>query len=387
MVWLNKLRLRSNSPDVRRKALESLDATENTRVRSLGLLLAGLGDEDAQVRCAAVKGLEQIPDDQAMVARITALQDPASIVREAAAASLGRLGDSRSFPQLVRLLRDAHPGVRTAAGFALRSLGWKPAAGEEQALFDVALGHARAAAFAGQASVKALVNELTHDTSFKRRAAAEALEEVDDPRAIQPLLLALKDPDTSVRVSAIHALSKDTSGNVTLQLLERFRDPEPCVRFAAAEVLAKRSEPALAPDFLGLLADPNFEVRLSAVQFLGRIPHPDIAQALLPFLADSDSDVRQAVAQSLGSIGESAAIEKLVLTLTDEERAVRHAAELALGRIDPNWVCSEAAQRAAPHLEAALNDPRGWVRSAAAQVLTRLHSSNTGVQTVGFQST
>ena len=141
------------------------------------------------------------------------------------------------------------------------------------------------------------------------------------------------------------------------------------MRLAAAEVLAKRIDPALAPEFLGLLADPNFEVRLSAVQFLGRIRDPEIAEALLPLLADSDSDVRQAVAQALGTIGEPAAIEALVLALTDEERAVRQAAELALGRIDPNWVCSEAAQRATPQLEASLNDPRGWVRSAAGQVL------------------
>jgi len=374
MVWWNTLRLRSNSPEVRRKALESLDVSKNTRARALELLLAGLGDEDAQVRCAAVEGLERISDDQAMAARITALQDPASIVREAAAASLGRVGDSRSFRHLAGLLKDAHPGVRTAAGTALRSLGWKPATGEEQALFDVALGHARAAAFAGQAAVKALVNELQHDTGFKRRAAAEALEEVDDPRATQPLLAALNDSDPTVRVSAIYALGKDASGDVMLKLLERFRDPEPCVRLAAAEVLAKRIDPALAPDFLGLLTDPKFEVRLSAVQFLGRIRDPDIAQALLPLLTDTDSDVRQAVAVALGTIGEPAAVGALVLALTDEERAVRQAAELALGRLHPNWVCSEAAQRAAPQLEAALNDPRGWVRSAAGQVLAKLQA-------------
>ncbi len=227
-------------------------------------------------------------------------------------------------------------------------------------MFEVALGHTHAASFAGEAGVKALVGELKHDTSFKRRAAAEALEDVADPQATLPLLAALKDQDPTVRVSAIHALSKDNSGRVTLKLLERLRDPESCVRLAAADVLARRIDPALAPDFLGLLNDSSFEVRLSAVQFLGRIRDPEIASALLPLLADSDSDVRQATAQALGTIGEPASIEALVLTLTDEERAVRQAAEAALGRIDPNWVYSEPAQRAVPHLEAVLNDQRGW---------------------------
>ena len=213
-----------------------------------------------------------------MAALIDALRDPTSTVREVAAVSLGRIGDSRAFPHLTCLLKDSHPSVRTAAAAALRSLGWKPSTGEEQALFDVALGHAHAAAFAGQAAVKALVSELKHDTSFKRRAAAEALEDVDDPRATQPLLAALGDEDPTVRVSAIHALSKDAGAEVTLNLLALLRDPEACVRLAAAEVLAKRIDPALAPDFLGLLTDRNFEVRLSAVQFLGRIRDPEIAR-------------------------------------------------------------------------------------------------------------
>ena len=87
MVWLNTLRLKSNSPEVRRKALETLDPAGNAR--ALELLLAGLSDEDAQVRCAAVKGLERARDDQSMAALIDALQDPTSTVREVAAASAG----------------------------------------------------------------------------------------------------------------------------------------------------------------------------------------------------------------------------------------------------------------------------------------------------------
>ena len=96
-------------------------------------------------------------------------------------------------------------------------------------------------------------------------------------------------------------------------------------------------------------------------------------------LADPDSDVRRAVAQVLGAVGEPAAIEGLVLALTDEERAVREAADISLRKIDPNWVCSEAAQRTTTQLEAALNDPRGWIRSAAGQVLAKLRAPASAV--------
>jgi len=116
--------------------------------------------------------------------------------------------------------------------------------------------------------VKALVGELKHDTSFKRRAAAEALEDVDDPRATQPLLAALNDDEPTVRVSAIHALSKDPSAEVVPKLVERLCDPEACVRLAAAEVLAKRIDPALAPEFLKLLADRSLGVAYCGVKVL-----------------------------------------------------------------------------------------------------------------------
>ena len=148
MVWWNTLRLKSSCPEVRRKALERLDATKDAR--ALELLLAGLADEDAQVRCTAIKGLEQIKDDQSIIALATALQDPNSGVREAAAAGLGRLGDVGASCYLAGLLKDSVPGVRTSAAVALRALGWKPSTDEEQAAFEVALGHTRAAAFAGQ---------------------------------------------------------------------------------------------------------------------------------------------------------------------------------------------------------------------------------------------
>ena len=62
-------------------------------------------------------------------------------------------------------------------------------------------------------------------------------------------------------------------------------------------------------------------------------------------------------------------VEALVLALTDEERAVRHAAEMALGLIDPGSGVFGSGATRGPAVEAALNDQRGWVRSAASQVL------------------
>src|SRR5271168_2087967 len=225
MVWLNIIRLKSGNPEVRRKAVESLDPAGDKRSREL--LLAALRDEHETVRCAAVKALAQINDDESLNALITALHDPGGEVRQAAAMVLGQNGDSRAYQFLAATLKDWSPAVRMAAAGALRSLGWKPSSSEEQALYDVATGHTRAAAFAGQAAVRALLTELKHDTDFNRRAAAEALEDLADPEgATAPLLAALDDEESTVRVSAIHALSRDSSPEVTLKLLTLLRDAD-----------------------------------------------------------------------------------------------------------------------------------------------------------------
>jgi HEAT repeat protein len=150
------------------------------------------------------------------------------------------------------------------------------------------------------------------------------------------------------------------------------------VRLAAAQVLSKWEDPALAPHLLELLTDRHFEVRMTAVLYARRISDPNVAVSLLPLLADTDSDVRLATAQSLGAFGNPVAIEALVVALTDEERAVRETAERALEQIDPNWIFSEYAHRAADRLTACLSDPRGWVRSAATQVVARLRAAGTG---------
>jgi HEAT repeat protein len=59
----------------------------------------------------------------------------------------------------------------------------------------------------GQPQPKDIHSYSQRSGGFHRRAAAEALENVDDSRATQPLLAVLKDEDPTVRVSAIHALA------------------------------------------------------------------------------------------------------------------------------------------------------------------------------------
>ena len=235
----------------------------------------------------------------------------------------------------------------------------------------------------GGKAVHSLARQLSHKTSSVRRAATEALANVNDPAATQLLLSAADDKDQTVRVSAIHALGNAAHQPAIASFLERLlEDPTLGVRLTAAEALAKRGDPSLEPSFLRLLDDDHFEVRTIATRFLGRTRNPEYVLDISSMLNDSDHDVREAAATALGELKTAAAIEALVLALSDEERPVRTAAELALEKTDPNWTRTEAARRASLQLEQLLLSRPAWVRPAIANLVAKLQEREPSVAAV-----
>ncbi len=327
MIWLNNLLLKSPSPQLRCKAIENL--TGSGKSRDTEHFVASLNDQSPQVRCAAVRALEKVKDAQSLRAIVAALRDSSYEVRETAARALGRLGAVAATTPLAAALKDPDPAVLAAVAGALRALGWKPSTSEESARFEIALGNIPAPITQAQAAPR----EAKFDTHFLRRAAAEAVKAMNDPRKVQPLLADLRHNDPRTRISAVHALGQLSSDSVTGELLKLLRDQDPAVRSTVVQVLATRDDPPPA-HFVGLLGDPDFEVRLAAVQFLGRVRHPHIAEVLFPLLSDPDADVRQATTTAVGQMGNSSAIERLMLRLTDANQFVRQAAEKALEQLN-----------------------------------------------------
>ena len=120
MVWWNNLRLKSKDPRTRIKAIETLVPGDP---RSFELLVAGMGDTEFLVRCAAARGLGALQEEQAVEPLTAGLHDPQPEVRAAAATALGHQGDTRCIGTLVSALKDPHPAVRTAAGGGAEASG------------------------------------------------------------------------------------------------------------------------------------------------------------------------------------------------------------------------------------------------------------------------
>jgi HEAT repeat protein len=164
---------------------------------------------------------------------------------------------------------------------------------------------------------------------FRRYAAAWALGEIADPRSIPALVRALGDDDAETRKYATRSLIK--FGPVAADaLLAALADPAPLVRRYAVRVLGQLQdrravEPLLALEgkvdaevllwAYGRLGDrrglppleravtaADWKVRLAAVQGLGDLADPAVVPVLKKALADPEWIVREWAARGLESV-------------------------------------------------------------------------------------
>jgi outer membrane protein assembly factor BamB len=193
----------------------------------------------------------------------------------------------------------------------------------------------------GPPAIPLLVELLTHEQSFIRRLAVDALIDLaPNTESIQPALRrALRDEDWVVAgdsARALGALSKRASPSVPA-LVQALSHEEPHVRIYAAEALASIGPKAAAAtkDLAKALGDPIPGVRWAAGEALASIG--PAAQSAVPQLIEALKDeflyVRICAAGALGSIGPNAQTAREALTAAANDPALRNEAEWALNRI------------------------------------------------------
>ncbi len=162
-------------------------------------------------------------------------------------------------------------------------------------------------------SVDPLIAVLQSDRdSYARALAARALGNIlADTRAVDPLIVALSDPNVRVRSEAIVALGSLSSAF-----------PEIGCRIVAPLILH--------------LTDPgDYSVRLHVATVLGQLEDTAAVEPLIARLSDwrDHCEVRAQAAQALAGIGDSRAIEVLRTVLADERlQALSHERRLKIQR-------------------------------------------------------
>jgi HEAT repeat protein len=253
-------------------------------------LLEALEGEYFTVRSRAALALGKIGDARAIKLLSGRLKDPEDEVRRAACLALGFFKDPSTFDDIANvLLDDPKIEVRQAAAKALGNTG-HPAALPYlmEALHDPFWWYEREYAAGdllaaiekmGLAAVDPLIEALRDKEGTVRKFAAILLGRLGEPRALEPLGMALYDLHHEVGKASAESLAR--FGVPALEILiEALSHPEMWIRIHSIEALSKTKDLRVTPILLQMLDDPEREVKKEVIQSLGKLKDPRSFNAL-----------------------------------------------------------------------------------------------------------
>lgn len=253
------------------------------------------------------------PPDPAVVEPLLAtFQDPEvpSSNRVAAAEALGVLGDHRAVGPLVDALLGPDPAISRAAGRALGRIDEPQARAALAAAFSGSRSFAAAlglAAWRHPDALALLYERLASGDPVdpETRDAASAIAELRDPRALGPLLEALRRAEGDEKRHYVRAVGSlgDARALPPLLGLMSYGLCETAVLEALGRIGDERALGALVK----ALKDERTDVCSAAIEALGALGDPRTDDALQACLArpDADAEMRLRVSDALESIAKA----------------------------------------------------------------------------------
>ena len=210
-----------------------------------------------------------------------------------------------------------------------------------------------------EAVIRALKNPEFHHRV--RAYAAQALGDMESEEHIDHLVEALQtDNHWWVRNSAVGSLGKIGSEKSVDPLIGALQDENTYVRRAAVSVLGEMKPDKAVRPLIGALGDGDWQIRLKTPEVLvgfGR----KTEELLLEALRDDEEWVKVGAAHVLGRIKSEKSVFPLISLLEYRECKVRDEAAVALGRIK--------SERAVVPLIGLLRHEMSYIREEAAWVL------------------
>ena len=259
-------------------------------------LLDALKGEFYTVRARAAIALGRIGERGTTPALLNTLKDPESDVRIAACLGLGFFKEPSTFDEIANLLLDDPKiEVRQAAAMALGNTQHPKAIPYlMEALRDPFWWYEREAQAGdlftaiekmGTAAVEPLVEALKDGEGAVRKYAAVVLGRIGDPRAVEPLGMALYDLHHDVGNASAEALARFGVPSFEV-LVEALDHPEMWIRIHSVDVLPQIKEPRVALILLEMLKDPEREVVRHVIQAMGELKDPRTLPALQEIMAN-----------------------------------------------------------------------------------------------------
>jgi len=251
--------------------------------------------------------------------------------------SIPGMKSARDVRGLIRLLKHRDLDVQYGAAEALGEIGDSGAvepliaALKNDEYSGVRWKAAEALSKIGAPAVEPLIGALSHDDDDVRWKAAIALGEIGDPRAIEPLIILLCDEDRFVKSHAALALGAIGEPAVN-PLIRVLREGDGNLRWGAAIALGKIRDPRAIEPLIRALADKYENVRAESASSLATMGKPALGP-LLQFLKFSDGPERIEVVAALGELHDTDAIQPLIQMLENADEDERKAIADALDAI------------------------------------------------------
>ncbi|MEM7127010.1 MAG: HEAT repeat domain-containing protein [Chloroflexota bacterium] len=174
-------------------------------------------------------------------------------------------------------------------------------------------------------TLEPLIMALQQDNADIRIGAANALIELGDPRALEPLIVYIGSAEPKERRTILRTLRR-YGDDVTIELLiTTLQHKSKHVRDGACTALIEVGCKAVRP-LIFALKNNNSVLRQEAVMVLGRLRHKRAVEPLILALKDDESDVCKSAAKALGLLRDKRAIWPLIELILDPNCDVEVAA-------------------------------------------------------------
>ena len=253
---------------------------------------------------------------------IAALRSKDASVCAAAARALGEIGDTRAVEPLTARVGYRDENTRNAVFKALDNLGWQPDRSEAGACYWMAKGRWDKVTEVGAPAVELLIDALGSKDASVRVAAARALGEIGDTRAVEPLTARVGYRDEDTRDAAFEALDKLGCQPGRSEAGARYWKAK-----GRWDKVAEVGAPAVEL-LITALGSTDASVRAAATEALRQIGDPAV-KSLIAHLMKG----KTVAALALGEIGDARAVGPLVMALTLGPKHLRGPAATALGQI------------------------------------------------------
>jgi hypothetical protein len=170
--------------------------------------------------------------------------------------------------------------------------------------------------FAFQKSLQNIQDSESEDTN-----SIDALGELGDSRAVEPLLFRLQNTKSNLYIQRIiEAIARIGDQSAVAPLIDIVQNEAAIISSVAAEALGKLGDVSAVKPLINCLSSSDKTLRWKAAIALGQLNDSMAVTPLIKALNDKNTNVRYYASEALGKLGDAHAVKALISLLSDTNR-------------------------------------------------------------------